>query len=93
MMISHPTNEKHPMKTDQERLEQLEKTMAHALGQLLAANLAIGCLLRTHQDQEAAKAMINQEYEQAVTQVLNTNFPEAFLDGMMTVRNRFLFQA
>lgn len=81
------------MKTDQERLEQLEKTVAHALGQLLAANLALGCLLRTHQDREAAAAMINQEYEQAVTQVLNTNFPEAFLDGMMTVRNRFLFKS
>ena len=81
------------MKTEQERLEQLEKTVAHALGQLLAANLALGCLLRTHQDQQAATRMINEEYEQAVTQVLNTNFPEAFLDGMMTVKNRFLFKA
>ena len=79
------------MKTDQERLDQLEKTLAHALGQLLAANLALGCLLRTHQNQDAARAMINHEYEQAVTEVLNTNFPESFLDGMMTVRNRFLF--
>ena len=80
------------MKSEQERLEQLEVTVAHALGQLLAANLAIGCLLRTHPDREAAGRMINEEYEQAVTQVLNTNFPEAFLDGMMTVRNRFLFK-
>ncbi|MDB5798606.1 MAG: hypothetical protein JWP36_2508 [Paucimonas sp.] len=80
------------MKTDQERLEQLEKTVAHALGQLLAANLALGCLLRTHPDRDAAASLINQEYEQAVTQVLNTNFPESFLDGMMTVRNRFLFK-
>lgn len=80
------------MKTEQERLEQLEKTVAHALGQLLASNLALGCLLRTHPDQENAARLINQEYEQALTQVLNTNFPEAFLDGMMTVRNRFLFK-
>ena len=36
--------------------------------------------------------MITEEYEQALTQVLNTNFPESFLDGMMTVRNRFLFK-
>lgn len=78
------------MKTEQERLDQLEKTLAHALGQLLASNLAIGCLLRTHPDREKAAAMIHQEYEQALTQVLNTNFPESFLDGMMTVRDRFV---
>ena len=80
------------MKTEEERLEQLERTVAHALGQLLASNLAIGCLLRTHSNQQAAAAMITEEYEQALTQVLNTNFPESFLDGMMTVRNRFLFK-
>lgn len=81
------------MKTEAQRIEQLEKTMAHALGQLLASNLALGCLIRTHSDPAAAKAMITQEYEQALTQVLNTNYPEAFLDGMLTVKNRFLFQS
>lgn len=81
------------MKSEAQRIEQLEKTMAHVMGQLLASNLALGCLLRTHPEREAAMAMISGEYEQALTEVLNTNYPEAFLDGMLTVKNRFLFQS
>lgn len=79
------------MKSDAQRIEQLEKTMAHVMGQLLASNLALGCLLRTHSHRDAAIAMITSEYEQALTEVLNTNYPEAFLDGMLTVKKRFLF--
>lgn len=81
------------MKTEAQRIEQLEKTMAHVMGQLLASNLALGCLVRTHSAPAAAAEMINREYEQAVTEVLNTNYPEAFLDGMLTVKNRFLYPA
>jgi hypothetical protein len=79
------------MKTEAERLEQLEKTMAHVMGQLLASNLALGCLLRSQPEPAAAAAMIESEYEKALTEVLNTNYPEAFLDGMLTVKKRFLF--
>ena len=79
------------MKTEAQRIEQLEKTMAHVMGQLLASNLALGCLLRLQSDHEAARRMIDGEFERALTEVLNTNYPESFLDGILTVKNRFLF--
>jgi hypothetical protein len=80
-----------PMKTEAQRIEQLEKTLAHVMGQLLASNLALGCLLRLQAEREAAATMIDREYERALTEVLNTNYPESFLDGMLTVKKRFLF--
>jgi hypothetical protein len=69
----------------------LEERLSYMAGQLLALNIAVGCLLKGHPDPGAVTAAMQQECEDAMSHLLPSMLDDSFLEGMSLVRNRFLF--
>lgn len=72
-------------------VESVDQRLSYMGGQLLAMNIAIGCLLKGHPTPSAVTNEMHKECEDAMSHLLPTMLDDAFLEGMALVRNRFLF--
>lgn len=71
--------------------ESVDQRLSYMAGQLLAMNIALGCLLKGHADPSVVTNEMQKECEDAMSHLLPTMLDDAFLEGMALVRNRFLF--
>ncbi len=60
-------------------------------GQVLALNIAVGCLLKGHPNPGLVTQAMQKECEDLMSHLLPSMLDDAFLEGMALVRNRFLF--
>lgn len=70
-------------------IESVDKRLSYMGGQVLALNIAMGCLLKTHPMHESAAKAIRQECEDAMSHLLPSTLDDSFLEGMTFVKNRF----
>lgn len=69
----------------------VEQRLSYMAGQVLALNIAVGCLLKGHPNPAMVTAAMEKECEDAMSHLLPSMLDDAFLEGMALVRNRFLF--
>ncbi len=69
----------------------IEQRLSYMAGQVLALNIAVGCLLKGHPDPALVTETMQKECEDAMAHLLPSMLDDAFLEGMALVRNRFLF--
>lgn len=69
----------------------IEQRLSYVAGQVLALNIAVGCLLKGHPNPAIVTAAMQKECEDAMSHLLPSMLDDAFLEGMALVRNRFLF--
>lgn len=69
----------------------IEERLSYMAGQVLALNIAVGCLLKGHPNPAIVTAAMQKECEDAMSHLLPSMLDDAFLEGMSLVRNRFLF--
>lgn len=79
-------SEQHPKKPP-----SVEQRLSYMAGQVLALNIAVGCLLKGHPNPAAVTESMQKECEDAMSHLLPSMLDDAFLEGMALVRNRFLF--
>lgn len=72
-------------------MKSVDQRLSYAAGQILALNIAVGCLLKTHPHPAAAVRAMQQESEDAMSHLLPSSLDDAFLEGMALVRNRLLY--
>jgi len=76
---------------NQKWMESVDQRLSYMAGQMLALNIAIGCLLKTHPNPATATKAMQQECEDAMSHLLPSTLDDAFLEGMALVKNRFLY--
>jgi hypothetical protein len=69
----------------------LEQRLSYMAGQVLALNIAVGCLLKGHPDPGKVTTAMQNECEDVMSHLLPSMLDDAFLEGMALVRNHFLF--
>lgn len=69
----------------------IEQRLSYMAGQVLALNIAVGCLLQGHPNPAAVTEAMQKECEDAMSHLLPSMLDDAFLEGMALVRNRFLY--
>ncbi|MDQ9170358.1 hypothetical protein Q8A64_08025 [Oxalobacteraceae bacterium R-40] len=69
----------------------MEERLSYMAGQVLALNIAVGCLLKGHPDPAMVTEAMQQECEDAMSHLLPSMLDDSFIEGMSLVRNRFLF--
>lgn len=69
----------------------VDQRLSYVAGQIMALNIAVGCLLKTHPNPGAATAAMQKECEDAMSHLLPSSLDDAFLEGMALVKNRFLY--
>jgi hypothetical protein len=69
----------------------VEERLSYMAGQVLALNIAVGCLLKGHPNPALVTEAMQKECEDAMSHLLPSMLDDAFLEGMALVRNRFLF--
>lgn len=69
----------------------VEERLSYLGGQLLALNIAVGSLLKTHPNPAAATRMMESECEDAMSHILPSMLDDAFMEGMSLVKNRFIY--
>ncbi|MGV3742125.1 MAG: hypothetical protein ACO1NO_07440 [Burkholderiaceae bacterium] len=69
----------------------VEQRLSYMAGQVLALNIAVGCLLKGHPNPSAVTEAMQKECEDVMSHLLPSMLDDAFLEGMTLVRNRFLF--
>lgn len=74
---------------NQKWMASVDKRLSYMGGQVLALNIAVGCLLKTHPLHASAARSIHQECEDAMSHLLPSMLDDAFLEGMTFVKNRF----
>lgn len=79
-------SEQHPKKPP-----SIEQRVSYMAGQVLALNIAVGCLLKGHPNPATVTEAMHQECEDVMSHLLPSMLDDAFLEGMSLVRNRFLF--
>ena len=70
-------------------LESVDNRLSYMGGQVLALNIAVGSLLKTHPRHDSAAKAIHRECEDAMALLLPSTLDDAFLEGMTFVKNRF----
>ena len=76
---------------NQKWMASVDQRLSYAAGQIMALNIAIGCLLKTHPAAGAATKAMQKECEDAMSHLLPSSLDDAFLEGMSLVKNRFLY--
>jgi hypothetical protein len=69
----------------------VDARLSYVAGQVMALNIAVGCLLKTHPDPGGATRAMQKECEDAMSHLLPSTLDDAFLEGMALVKNRFLY--
>lgn len=70
-----------------------EEQIAFIMGQVSVLGLALQAALKHHPEREAVAATIHENYENALAKTMPRPFPEAFLDGMKSVRDLYLLSS
>lgn len=79
------------MSAQQKIPPSIEQRLSYVAGQVLALNIAVGCLLKGHPNPAIVTAAMQKECEDAKSHLFSSMLDDAFLEGMALVRNRFLF--
>jgi hypothetical protein len=69
----------------------IEQRLSYMAGQVLALNIAVGCLLKGHPNPAKVTEAMQSECEDAMSHLLPSMLDDAFLEGRALVKNRFLF--
>jgi hypothetical protein len=69
--------------------ESVDRRLSYMGGQLLALNLALGCLLQSHPRPAAVMEAMRRECGDAMSHLLPTMLDDAFLEGMALVQDKF----
>ncbi len=77
---------------NQKWMKTVDQRLSYVAGQIMALNIVVGCLLKTHPAREAAAAAMEKECEDAMSHLLPSSLVDAFLEGMALVKNRFLYE-
>lgn len=76
---------------NQKWIASVDERLSYVAGQIMALNIAVGCLLKTHPDPGSATKAMQKECEDAMSHLLPSSLDDAFLEGMALVKNRFLY--
>src|SRR3569832_1191956 len=71
-------------------MKSIDQRLSYAAGQILALNIAVNCLMKTHPNPIAAVYVLQLDSEDVMSQKQPSTLDDAFLEGMALVKNRLL---